>query len=258
MDRSPVATKRNPYAYDAVRRGYGAVRHADPAILRRVAAAVGRAPSVLNIGAGTAAYEPPNRRVVTIEPSDLMIKRRDSSAAPVVKATVENLPFRDNAVHAAMAVLTISHWTDPLAGLREIARVTSQRAVILTLDTPTASTFWAYRYFPDIAFLDSVRFPTIAQVSEALGGEVRVETVPVTHNCRDGFLGAYWRRPSLYLEARVRRSIPTMAELGDDRLLDGLRHLSEDVRSGAWEAQHGWLLDREELDLGYRLVIAEY
>ncbi len=258
MDGSPVATPRNPYAYDAVRRGYGAVRRADTRILRHIAKAVGGAPSVLNIGAGTAAYEPPNRRVVAVEPSDLMIKRRKPGSAPVVKATAENLPFRDDAVHAAMSVLTIAHWTDPLAGVREMARVASRRAVVLTLDTQVASAFWAYRYFPDLAFLDSVRFPSVASIGENLGGEVSVQEIPIPHDCRDGFLGAYWRRPSLYLESRIRRSIPTMAELGDDRLLDGLRRLSDDLRSGAWEGQHSWLLGQDELDLGYRLIVAEY
>jgi hypothetical protein len=33
--------------------------------------------------------------------------------------------------------------------------------------------------------------------------------------------------------------------------------LRRDLSSGAWRRRHGALLDRDELDLGYRLVVAE-
>lgn len=258
MDGSMLTQDRNPFAYDARVTGYGPVRRADPRILRRVAKAVGGAASVLNIGAGTAGYEPPDRRVVAIETSDRAITRRAKSAAPVVKGDVERLPFKDGSFAAAMSILTIQHWEDPIAGLRELARVSSRRAVVLTLDPEVFGGFWLYRYFTDAAFLESMRYPKIAAITKALGGDVRIETVPVPADCRDGFIGAYWRRPSLYLDQRIRRTIATLHEIGDDDLLDGLRRLSDDLASGAWEAANGWLLTHDEIDLGYRLVVAEY
>jgi SAM-dependent methyltransferase len=239
-------------------RGYGAVRRADPRILQRIAKAVGGAPSVVNIGAGTGSYEPPNRRVVAVEPSDAMIAQRRIGAAPVVKAVAEALPFKDVGYSAAMAILTIHHWDDPLAGLREMRRVARRRAVVLTLDPEAIGDFWFYDYFPDIARADSHRFPSIDAVTRTLGGDVRVEVLPIPHDCRDGFLGAYWRRPSAFLASHVRRDISTLAAVGDDDLLDGLARLADDLRSGAWELANSWLMDREELDLGYRLVVAEY
>lgn len=258
MDGSMLTQDRNPYAYDARVAGYGPVRRADPRILKRVAKAIGGAASVLNIGAGTVGYEPPDRRVVAIETGDRAIRRRSQSAAPVVKAEVERLPFKDGSFAATMSILTIQHWSDPIAGLHELARVASRRAVILTLDPEVFGGFWLYRYFTDAAFLESMRYPKISAVARALGGDVRIETVPVPYDCRDGFIGAYWRRPSLYLDQRVRRTIATLQEIGDDDLLDGLRRLSEDLASGAWEAANGWLLGRNEIDLGYRLIVAEY
>lgn len=249
---------RNPYAYDARIVGYGPMRRADARILRRVAKAVGGAASVLNIGAGTGGYEPPDRRVVTVEASESVIRRRAKTSAPVVKSEVERLPFKDRSFAASMSILTIQHWSDPIAGLREMARVSSRRAIVFTLDPEVFGGFWLYRYFSDAAFLESVRFPKVSAIASALGGNVRVETVPIPHDCRDGFIGAYWRRPSLYLEQRVRRTIPTLHEIGDDDLLEGLGRLSEDLASGAWEAANGWLLERDEVDLGYRLITAEY
>lgn len=249
---------RNPFAYDARVAGYGPTRRADPRILRRVAKAVGGAASVLNIGAGTAGYEPPDRRVVTIEASEHVIKRRAQTAAPVVKGDVERLPFKNGSFAASMSILTIQHWEDPIAGLHEMARVSSRRAVVFTLDPEVFGGFWLYRYFTDAAFLESMRYPKIPAIVRALGGDARVETVPVPADCRDGFIGAYWRRPSLYLDQRIRRTIATLQEIGDDDLLDGLRRLSTDLASGAWEAANGWLLNRDEIDLGYRLIVAEY
>ena len=35
-----------------------------------------------------------------------------------------------------------------------------------------------------------------------------------------------------------------------------LAHLADDLSTGAWERKHGQVLKHEDLDLGYRLVIA--
>jgi len=259
MDGSSLlAATANPYAYDVERLGYGPTRRADPRILRSVAKAVGGAASVLNIGSGTVAYEPPDRRVVTVEPSATRIEMRPAGAAPVVRGHVEALPFRDNSFAATLSVLTSQHWSDPIAGLREMARVATRRAVILTVDPQAFGGFWLFRYIPHLAFLESVRHPAISDVRDALGGDTRVETIPIPADCRDSLLGAYWRRPSMYLDRRVRQRIPLLAEIGDDDLLDGLRRLSEDIASGAWEASYGWTESLDQLDLGYRLVVAEY
>jgi hypothetical protein len=35
-----------------------------------------------------------------------------------------------------------------------------------------------------------------------------------------------------------------------------LAQLAEDLRSGQWDAQFGWVREQTSLDLGYRLIIA--
>jgi hypothetical protein len=40
-------------------------------------------------------------------------------------------------------------------------------------------------------------------------------------------------------------------------LEEGLQRLAADLDSGVWEARHRALLDLEELDLGYRLIVAQ-
>lgn len=46
-----------------------------------------------------------------------MISQRQPEAAPAVRALAEALPLRDKSVDAALAVLTIHHWTDVSAGI---------------------------------------------------------------------------------------------------------------------------------------------
>src|SRR4051794_31188779 len=110
-------------SYDQIGRTYTATRRTEPRIAARIWAALGDARTVLNVGAGTGSYEPPDRMVVAVEPSAVMAAQRPPGAAPVVRAVAEALPFHDASFDAAMALLSDHHWSDPIAGLREIARV---------------------------------------------------------------------------------------------------------------------------------------
>ena len=95
-----------------------------------------------------------DRRVVAVEPSRTMIAQRPSHAAPCIQGVAERLPFRDRSVDASLAILTIHHWTDQAAGLRELRRVARRRVVVLTWD-PRPRDFWlTAEYFPEILDLD--------------------------------------------------------------------------------------------------------
>jgi hypothetical protein len=69
----------------------------------------------------------------------------------------------------------------------------------------------------------------------------------------DGFLGAYWRRPAAYLDARVRAVISIFAKLDATPVLT---RLATDLADGTWRSRYGELLTRRELDVGYRLIVA--
>jgi SAM-dependent methyltransferase len=109
--------------YDRIGRGYTLVRREDPRIAAAVHAALGDARTVLNVGAGAGAYEPRDRSVLAVEPSEVMLAQRPPNAAPAVRATAEALPLPDGGADAAMAVLSDHHWSDRAAGLRELRRV---------------------------------------------------------------------------------------------------------------------------------------
>lgn len=82
-------------------------------------------------------------------------------------------------------------------------------------------------------------------------GEFHVTPVPVPHDCTDGFLGAYWRRPHIYLDSLARSSMSSFARIDAG---DGLRRLASDLDSGVWHKRNAELLDLEALDVGYRLL----
>jgi SAM-dependent methyltransferase len=187
-----------------------------------------------------------------------MRAQRPPDAATAIDARAEALPFEDGSFDAAMAVLTVHHWDDPAAGLREMRRV-ARRAVVLTFDPAEADAFWLVRdYLPEIAELDRGRFMRIDDVVAALDPvEASVERVPIPHDCSDGFLGAFWRRPERYLDQDLLPGSSALMDIDRTALERGLAKLANDLEAGAWKRRYGGLLSRHELDLGYRLVIAE-
>jgi SAM-dependent methyltransferase len=194
-----------------------------------------------------------DRTVVAVEPSAEMVRQRAASAAPVVRGAAEAVPLRDRSVDAAMAVLTIHHWGDWRRGLAEMRRVARGPVVILTWDAWHPGYWLVQDYFPEIVEDDRKHFPTFEAMAEVLG-PLDVRPVPVPADCSDGFLGAYWRRPAMYLDAGVRGAISAFPKLRD--VEPRLARLHADLADGTWEARHGGLLALPELDLGYRLVVA--
>jgi hypothetical protein len=101
--------------YDKIGTTYAVTRRPDPRIGALNGAAPSGARSVINIGAGAGSYEPP-QTVLAVEPSTVMISQRPGGSAPVVQARAEALPVADRAADAAMALLTVHHWTDLMLG----------------------------------------------------------------------------------------------------------------------------------------------
>src|SRR5258707_15624059 len=116
--RNVIATYRSAQLYDTIGATYTVTRRTEPRIAARVWAGLGDARTVLNVGAGTGAYEPSDRHVAAGEPSALMRAPRPAGAAPCGAGTAESLPFADPSLDAAAALATIDHWQDPIAGPR--------------------------------------------------------------------------------------------------------------------------------------------
>lgn len=244
-----------PQLYDTIGTHYAEYRRPDPGIAAAIIAALGGAQRVVNIGAGTGSYEPKDPDLVAVEPSETMIRQRPPDAAPVVRASAMGLPFRDGAFDAALALLTVHHWLDLTAGIREMARV-AKRCAVLTWEPPPSRSSWLTRdYFPEIFAYDLTQFPRVAPFYGTLFKTLDVRAVPIPHDCADGFLEAYWRRPEAYFDPNARLAISSFARVANVDV--GLAALRRDLDDGTWARRNADLLTKNEIDLGYRLVIGE-
>lgn len=242
--------------YDAIGIDYSQVRRPDPRVEQRIHAPLGDAAPVLNVGAGAGSYEPTDRGVVAVEPSPTMLRQRPPGSAVAVRGVADHLPFGDGAFGGAMALLTVHHWPDPLAGLAELRRVTRGPVVVFTFDHEVHAQQWLVTdYLPEMLDLDTTT-PSGEAIAAALGGGV-VETIGVPHDCTDGFCHSWWRRPEAYLDPAVRAGISGIARLPQPVVDGAMARLAADLESGAWRRAHADLVDLHEIDAGYRLVVSD-
>ena len=234
--------------YDRIGVGYAAHRRPDPRIAARIDAALGDARTIVNVGAGTGSYEPRDRDVVAVEPSRTMIDQRADAGAATVQGVAEALPLPDGAFDAAMAIMTIHHWDDPVAGLAELHRVAG-RVVVLTFDREVHNRHWLFDYVPEVAALTERVMPPLS-----IYGDAEIEVVPVHHDSPDGMIVSMWRRPDAYLDASVRAATSGLSLVDQDVVGAAMARLAADLRSGEWERRYGHLLERETLDVGLRIV----
>jgi SAM-dependent methyltransferase len=241
--------------YELHGRTYARHRRADPRIAAHIHAALGDARTVLNVGAGAGSYEPTDRWVLAVEPSATMRAQRPADAAPAIAAKAEALPFDDDTFDAAMACVTIHHWQAPERGLAELRRVARGPVVVFTFELDYLPA-WQHDYLREGIAKEQPRFPPLATIAAALGGQTRVEHIPTPGDCTDGFFEAYWRRPEALLHAEVRASQSVWALLDNDVEERMVQRLAQALRSGAWDAEHGHLRAQENLNGALRLVIS--
>ncbi len=242
--------------YDEIGRTYTSTRRSDPRIAAAITRALGDARTVVNVGAGAGAYEPTDLSIFSVEPSWHMIRQRAAGTSQVVQASAEALPFRDGTFDAALALLTLHHWTDWRRGVDEMRRV-ANRLVAFTFEPGEVGNFWLTdAYFPEIVELDRGRCPSVTDLVRHLGN-CRVERIAIPHDCVDGFLAAYWRRPEAYLDQRVRAGISGFALLDQDVVTRGVARLKADLESGAWERRFGHIRQFAALDVCYRLLVTD-
>jgi SAM-dependent methyltransferase len=244
--------------YDRIGEGYARYRRADPRFAARIEAALGDARSVLNVGAGAGSYEPRDRHVVAVEPSDVMAAQRPPDLAPAIRAGAGALPLRDGSVDAAMAVVTVHHWdADQERGVRELRRVARGPVVILTYDPRVSAAMWLMAdYLPEVAALDHRIFPLPETLAAWLGGAVSVETVPIPRDTPDWMLGSFWAHPERVLDPQARAGTSGWARMDLAIVARTVDAVQRDLGSGAWDERHGHLRELEAYDAGLRLVVA--
>jgi SAM-dependent methyltransferase len=250
-----MADARRAAIYDSIGAGYTAHRRADPRVAAAIHRALGGARSIIDVGAGTGSYEPDDALVVAVEPSAAMVRQRAPGAAPAVRGVAEHLPVRDGAFDAALVSLSLHHWPDLRAGLRELRRVAGRQVVFL-FDPAVHERYWLIQeYLPGVARLPATHRAPLATVLDELGGG-DVSVVPVPHDCVDGFMWAHWRRPHAYLDPKVRACMSGIALLDQNDVERAMARLAADLESGEWARRHADLLALDEIDGGFRLIVA--
>jgi SAM-dependent methyltransferase len=243
--------------YDGIGHGYASTRREEPRFASLIASALGDARSVVNVGAGAGSYEPRDRHVLAIEPSDVMAAQRPRELAPAIRAEAHRLPLRDASVDAAMAVLTLHHWDEHQEeGVRELRRVARGPVVILTCDPEVSGRMWLMQdYLPEVAEMDHRIFPTMDRLAAWLGGRTRIDVVPVPRDTCDWTLMSFWAHPERVLDATARAATSGFARMTAQVIDRVVRAVEADLQSGAWDARYGHLRTLEAYDAGLRLVV---
>ena len=244
--------------YDRIGTGYALTRREDPHISSAIRSALGDARSVVNVGAGAGSYEPDDRYVIAVEPSDVMAAQRPSTIPPALRASAADLPLRDNGADAAMAVLTIHHWDDELErGILELRRVARETVVILTYDPLVSGEMWLMSdYLPEVAELDRRIFPAPELLARWLGGRTRIDVVPIRRDTPDWMLGSFWAHPERVLDERARNATSGFARMDPSVVRRVVGDVRRDLESGAWDERYGHLRKLDAFDAGLRLVVS--
>ena len=249
--------------YDTIGRGYLAHRRAEPRWEALIHQQLGDGRVVVNVGAGTGSYEPRDRALVAVDPSSVMVSQRAPGAAPAVRASGSALPLPSGSADVAMAILTMHHWDDWETGLAELCRVAPRR-IVLTMDFEMHSRFWFLEdYVPEVGVFTAQQEPGYEAVAAVIGGGgaggggAAVIPLLVPRDMQDGVLGAYWCRPEAYLEPAVRANCSGLALADPAVVARGVAALEADLASGEWQRRHADLAELDEIDLGYRLVVAD-
>ena len=247
-----------PTRYDRIGAYYNTWRVPDARIATRLWTELEGMRTVVNVGAGTGAYEPTDHPVVAIEPSSaVMAAQRPAHLPAAILAHAEALPLVDNSVDVAMAVLTVHHWDDPQKGVQEMLRVARRRVCVIAVDPHVQAEMWLFRdYVPKRSASELEAFPSIQRLCRWLSN-ASVVPVPVPRDCTDGFSLSMWGRPEAVLDPGARTASSRFATMNLSVQQALVQRLTEDLQSGAWDRRHGHLRTLTEYDAGLRLIVAD-
>lgn len=228
--------------YARIGQDYRKYRRPEPSFARAIAAALGDARTVLNVGAGAGSYEPTDRDVTAVEPSESMRTQRPESLTTAIDATAEDLPFADDTFDAAMTTFSVHQWGDLERGLAELRRVTRGPIVILTCDPDRVEDYWLAEYAPEVMATEARRYPSLTRIADALGQDTVTSTpLPIPFTCVDGFSEAYYARPERLLDPGARQANSAWSFVDEMTARRSVAALRTALESGDWDRAHGSL-----------------
>ena len=255
--------------YDKIGRNYGKTRRSDPRIARKLLDILesSQASTVVDIGAGTGSYAfflaEYGYEVIAVEPSATM--RNQAISHPAIEwvdGYAENLPLPNQTAEAAIIMLAFHHFQDYRQALQEVNRVVGNGKIILfTYDPVMISSFWLTKYFPSLIKDVESTFIPIPKLSDEIslvtGNSVNVSPFRLPHNLSDSFAAVGWARPELYLDSNIRNGISSFAKIDSDEVEQGVLRLQEDLETGRWDKEYGYLRKQKQYDVGYRFIVSK-
>jgi hypothetical protein len=253
----PRASPAGDVDYGRHGQGYSNIRRTDPRIAAHVHRGLGDARTVLNVGAGAGSYEPEDRHIIAVEPSETMRAQRPRHLAPAIHGVAEQLPLDDKSVDASMALVTVHQWRDLDKGLLELRRVTCGPVLVLTFDGEALDRYWLAQYAPELIAVERRRYPAIERITRGLGGACTVQVIPIPIDCIDGFTEAYYARPEAFLDPSVRRSQSAWSFVTEEVQLRVVKRLSDDLQTGNWEQKFGEWRMKPFFEGSLRLIVSQ-
>lgn len=219
-----------------------------------------------DIGAGTGSYSlavaEKEYTVKCVEPSDVMMGQKKSHHnIEWIKGDAENIPLETGSVDGVMAILSFHHFKNPEKAIEEMKRVSKGNVVLFTFDPGAVETPWLARYFPEVWEGAFDFFPPLAnvkrQIESAGGRKVISHIFELPYNLSDYFAAAGWRKPEIYLDPIIRSCMSAFAVANQSKIEEGVRELKQDLETGQWDKDFGYLKKQESFDVGYRFIVAK-
>jgi hypothetical protein len=82
--------------------------------------------------------------------------------------------------------------------------------------------------------------------------------IPVPRDCTDHFFAALWARPEMLFDEDVVRPMWVWQSIPETARREGRERLAADLKSRAWDERYGYLREKQDLDVGLRLVVSEF
>ncbi|RXZ83890.1 SAM-dependent methyltransferase [Paenibacillaceae bacterium] len=257
--------------YDEIGKTYSQTRTADARITNAIIQGLNlvKPSTIVDVGAGTGNYSVELAKlgyhVLAVEPSEVMREQgKQHENLCWIAGVAESLPLEESSVEGIISTLAIHHFTDLEQSFSEMLRVVKEngRIVLLIADPRLCKDdCWLVDYFGAIIRQSYPFYKPIDEVVNQLrsvsGQNVEMMPFLIPHDITDGFFASAWRKPQLYLNPSFRAGISPLAKASDDVLQPILQRLENDLKNGVWEQKYGHILDNDDYEGGYRILIVQ-
>lgn len=252
--------------YNTRAKYYNYYRKADKRLTKKIIQLLDLKPgsTILDVGAGTGNYSVSMHdmgyNIISLEPEKKMIEQCTDTKIQWLHSSVESIPLYNNSVDGAIIINAIHHFSDIHKAFKELKRVIGKGSVIIvTFDSHIACKQWIFDYWPELIEYELSNYLDFNilkhHIVDSTGGKLVEYTYKLPYDFDDIFAATLWKRPQLLLEHKdIRYAMSIFSSLDNETFNNGLNKLKLDIISHNWEKKYTYLLDKDEWDVGCRLL----